>query len=167
MRLKSFTVGVLVSKILRRANVVVLRSASPTGSPSPSTSAGNASTSSQNKYRHGAERKPVALLAPASSMMPPENSLLKRVFPESLLRAGAIFSDRHGVSVIIDSSRCLLSRLAISIVGCTHNIGPGAWSITYPSQLLPASVLPVCAANCITTRCTGLLLLRQSMQSLR
>jgi hypothetical protein len=61
----------------------------------------------------------------------------------------------------------LLKRFAISTVGCTHNIGPGAWSITYPSQLLPASVLPVCAANIITTRCTGLLLLKQSIGSRR
>ena len=44
--------------------------------------------------------------------------------------AGAIFSAKQGVSVIIDSSRCLLKRFAISTVGCTHSIGPGAWSIT-------------------------------------
>ena len=63
-------------------------------------------------------------------MIPPLNSLLNIVFPESLALAGAIFAAKHGVSVIMLSSRCLLNRLAISTVGCTHNIGPGAWSIT-------------------------------------
>ena len=42
--------------------------------------------------------------------------------------------------------------MTLGIVGLAIGaIGPGAWSITYPSQLLPASVLPVCAANIITT----------------
>ena len=130
MRLKSFTVGVLVSRIFRRANVVVRRSASATGSPSPSTSLGNASISSANKYRHGAERNPVALFAPVNSRIPPRYSLANIVFPESRLLAGAIFCAKHGVSLIKLSSRCLLKRFAISTVGCTHNIGPGAWSIT-------------------------------------
>ena len=36
-----------------------------------------------------------------------------------------------------------------------------------PSQFAPASVLPVCAANIITTRCTALVLLKQSIGSRR
>jgi hypothetical protein len=72
----------------------------------------------------------VALLAPVSNMIPPLNSLLNIVFPLSRLRLGAIFAAKHGVSVIMLSSRCLLSRFAISTVGCTQSIGPGAWSIT-------------------------------------
>ena len=62
--------------------------------------------------------------------MPPWYSFENIVFPESRARAGAILSARHGVSLIKLSSRCLLKRFAISTVGCTHNIGPGAWSIT-------------------------------------
>jgi len=79
-----------------------------------------------NKYRHGADRNPVELFAPVNNMIPPLNSLLNIVLPESLDLAGAILAARHGVSVIMLSSRCLLRRFAISTVGCTHNIGPGA-----------------------------------------
>ena len=81
-------------------------------------------------YRHGVERRPVELLDPVRIIIPPGKSLLNIVFPESRLRAGAIFSASTGVSVISASSRCLLSRFAISTVGCTSSIGPGAWSIT-------------------------------------
>ena len=81
-------------------------------------------------YRHGVDRKPVAELAPVNSIIPPGNSLLNIVLPESRLRLGAIFSANTGVSVISDSSRCLLNRFAISTVGCTNSIGPGACAIT-------------------------------------
>jgi hypothetical protein len=46
-------------------------------------------------------------------------------------------------------------------------MGPGAELMVYPSQLLPLSVFPVCAANIITTLWVGLLLLKQSIGSLR
>ena len=127
MRLKSLIVGVLVSRIFRRANVVARFSAKLTGSPSPSTSSGNASTSSRNTYRHGVDRNPVAELLPVSSSIPPGNSLLNIVLPQSRLRLGAIRSASTGVSVIMLSSRCLLRRFAISTVGCTASSGPGAW----------------------------------------
>jgi hypothetical protein len=63
-------------------------------------------------------------------MIPPLKSLLNIVLPESLARDGAIFAARHGVSVIMLSSRCLLNLFAISTVGCTQSIGPGELSIT-------------------------------------
>jgi hypothetical protein len=97
--------------------------------------------------------------------IPPGYSLAKSVFPESLLLAGAINSFKQGVSLIKLSSLCFDKRLAISTVGCTSNIGPGAELMVYPSQLLPLSVFPVCAANIITTLCTGLLLLNTSIGS--
>jgi len=37
--------------------------------------------------------------------------------------------------------------------------------MTYPKKFDPLSVLPVCAANIITTRWIGLLLLKQSIGS--
>ena len=129
IRLISFTVGVEVKIILRLLKVDALLSANAHGSPSPSTSLGKASTSSSNTQRHGADLKPVALLAPVSSKIPPGNSLLNIVLPLSLLLAGAIFSAKQGVSLINDSSLCFDSRFAISIVGCTNNAGPGAWAI--------------------------------------
>jgi hypothetical protein len=70
-------------------------------------------------YRHGVDRRPVAELAPVRIIIPPGNSLLNIVLPESLLRAGAIFAASTGVSLIRLSSRCLISRFAMSTVGCT------------------------------------------------
>jgi hypothetical protein len=163
----SLIVGVEVKMILRLLKVDARRSASAHGSPSPSTSDGNASTSSSSIQRQGADRKPVALLAPVSSKIPPGYSLLNIVFPLSRLLAGAIFSAKHGVSLINDSNRCLLRRLAISIVGCTNNAGPGACAIMYPTTLLIASVLPNCAPAMNTTFCVVLLADMQSMISLR
>ena len=49
---------------------------------------------------------------------------------ESRLRAGEISSLRVGDSSISGSIRCLELRLAISTVGDTAIIGPGAWWIT-------------------------------------
>ena len=163
----SLTVGVEVRIIFRRLKVDARRSANAQGSPSPSTSDGKASTSSSNTQRQGAERRPVALFAPVRSRIPPGNSLLNIVFPLSRLLAGAILSARHGVSWINESNRCLLKRLAISIVGCTNNAGPGACAIMYPTTLLIASVLPNCAPAMNTTFCVVLLADMQSMISLR
>ena len=42
-----------------------------------------------------------------------------------------------------------------STVGNTASIGPGAWWITKPIQLLPASVAPTCAAFMKLMRCAG------------
>ena len=46
-------------------------------------------------------------------------------------------------------------RLASSTVGWTASMGPGAWWMTKPVQLLPASVAPTWAAFMNTTRCTA------------
>lgn len=52
------------------------------------------------------------------------------VLPESRERAGAMSSQSTGDSSISGSMRCLELRLAISTVGHTAIIGPGAWWIT-------------------------------------
>jgi hypothetical protein len=68
-----------------------------------------------------------------------------------------------GLSSISGSIRCRELRFASSTVGCTASIGPGAWWMTKPIQLLPASVAPTCAAFMNTTRCAGWLALSASM----
>ena len=57
-----------------------------------------------------------------------------------------------GINRINGSIHCFELRLATSTVGCTGIIGPGAWWITYPIQLLPHSVPPVCAPFMNATR---------------
>ena len=52
------------------------------------------------------------------------------VLPESRERAGAISSASAVDSSISGSMRCLLLRLAISTVGHTAIMGPGAWWMT-------------------------------------
>lgn len=52
------------------------------------------------------------------------------VLPESRERAGAISSASAADSSISGSIRCFELRLAISTVGHTAIIGPGAWWIT-------------------------------------
>ena len=84
--------------ILRLENVDALRSANAHGSPSPSTSLGNASTSSSSTQRQGADRKPVAELAPVNSKIPPGKDLLNIVLSPSLLLGGATNPDKAGVS---------------------------------------------------------------------
>ena len=138
---------------LRLANVIVLRSASDSGSPSPSTSYGHASTSSANKYLIGIDRNPAAELLPVIINTPPGNSLLNNVLPLSRDRGGRTLSRSRGDSSISVATRCLLNRIAMSTVGCIARTGPGNWSIIAPSQLLPASVLPTCAPAINTTRC--------------
>ena len=70
---------------------------------------------------------------------------------ESRLFTSATLPTRRGVMVNSGSTRCLLKRLAVSTVGCTNSVGPGAWSTMYPSMLSSVSVLPVCAANISTS----------------
>ena len=69
-------------------------------------------------------------MAPVITSTPPWNSLVRMVLPESRLRAGAMRSATAGVSSRSASMRCLEARLAISTVGQTAIIGPGAWWMT-------------------------------------
>lgn len=69
--------------------------------------------------------------------------------------SGPTRSSSSGLSSISGSIRCLEFRLASSTVGCTASIGPGAWWIAKPIQLLPASVAPTCAAFMKTIRWVG------------
>ena len=77
------------------------------------------------------------------------------MLPLSRARAGFTRSRSAGLSSISGSMRWRELRLAISTVGWTANIGPGAWCITKPIQLFPASVAPTCAAFMNTIRCAG------------
>ena len=72
------------------------------------------------------ERSPTALLAPVRTNTPPRNSLARMVLPESRARAGAMRAESVSLSSISGSIRCLEFRLAISTVGATAIIGPGA-----------------------------------------
>lgn len=85
--------------------------------------------------------------------------------PLSFDRAGEMRSRSSGLSSINGAIRCCDSRLAVSTVGCTSRNGPGAWWMQYPSQLLPASVAPTCAAFMNTMRLAGSLGLSASMIS--
>ena len=76
------------------------------------------------------ERRPTALLAPVITSTPPRNSLARMVLPASRERAGAINAFNTGDSSISGSMRCFELRLAISTVGETAIMGPGAWWIT-------------------------------------
>lgn len=85
--------------------------------------------------------------------MPPANSFDSIVLPASHDRAGLTLSRRSGLSSISGSIRWRELRFASSTVGWTASIGPGAWWIANPIQLLPASVAPTCAAFMNTMRC--------------
>ncbi len=87
--------------------------------------------------------------------MPPANSFDSMVLPASRERAGLTRSLSAGLSSISGSMRWRELRLASSTVGWTASIGPGAWWMTKPIQLLPASVEPTWAAFMKTTRWTG------------
>jgi hypothetical protein len=87
--------------------------------------------------------------------MPPANSFDSIVFPASRERAGLTRSRSSGLSSISGSIRWCELRLASSTVGWTASIGPGAWWIANPIQLLPASVAPTCAAFMNTIRRAG------------
>jgi hypothetical protein len=69
--------------------------------------------------------------------MPPGNSFDSIELPASRERAGLTRSFSAGLSSISGSIRPREVRLAISTVGSTASIGPGAWWITKPIQLLP------------------------------
>jgi hypothetical protein len=69
-------------------------------------------------------------LAPVITSTPPRNSFARIVLPASRLRAGAINSARTGDSSISGSMRCFELRFAMSTVGDTAIIGPGAWWMT-------------------------------------
>ncbi len=97
--------------------------------------------------------------------MPPANSFDSMVLPESRARAGLTLCRSAGLSSISGSMRWRELRLASSTVGCTASIGPGAWCIANPIQLLPASVAPTWAAFMNTMRCAGWLGLSASMIS--
>ncbi|GFR24139.1 hypothetical protein TNCT_412221 [Trichonephila clavata] len=114
----------------RRVNVLVRAILRRTGSPSPPESPGYASTSSKKRYLTGIERKPTGLLAPVTTTVPPGNSLLCTVFPESLDLGSFILLLKHGVSSMSGANLPLDQRFPISTVGCTTSIGPGVWSIT-------------------------------------
>ena len=116
-------------------------------------------------YRAGVERSPTAELAPVMIRMPPANSFDSMVLPASRDRAGFTRSRSSGLSSIRGSIRCRELRLASSTVGWTASIGPGAWWMANPIQLLPASVAPTCAAFMNTIRCVGSPGLSRSMIS--
>ena len=86
---------------------------------------------------------------------PPENSFDSIVLPASRERAGWTRALSSGLSSISGSMRWRELRLASSTVGWTASIGPGAWWMAKPIQLLPASVAPTCAAFMNTTRSAG------------
>ena len=144
--------------IFRLLNVEARRSASAHGSPSPSTSDGKASTSSSKTHRQGAERSPVALLAPVSSRIPPGNSFENIVLPESRLRAGATFSARHGVSWINESRRCLL-KARWSRRSSTQRLNTtltwSRWQVTAGPDCSESSTaaLPLACSRASTGRC--------------
>ena len=79
------------------------------------------------RSRIGIDRRPVAELAPVRTRMPPGNSLDSIELPASRDRAGLTRSRSAGLSEISGSSRPREVRLAISTVGNTASIGPGAW----------------------------------------
>ena len=87
--------------------------------------------------------------------MPPANSFDSIVLPASRERAGLTRSRSSGLSSISGSIRWRELRLASSTVGWTASIGPGAWWMAKPIQLLPASVAPTCAAFMNTIRWVG------------
>jgi hypothetical protein len=88
------------------------------------------------------ERRPTALLAPVSTKVPPGKSLDSMVLPASRDRAGFTRWRMAGLSSISGSMRWREARLAISTVGWTQSIGPGAWWMTKPMKQHPASVAP-------------------------
>ena len=85
----------------------------------------------------------MALLAPVNTNCPPGKRFASTVFPESLERAGATIFRSASLSSIRGSMRCCELRFASSTVGWTARMGPGAWCMTKPMKLLPASVAPV------------------------
>ncbi|EAL59694.1 hypothetical protein WwSim0122 [Wolbachia endosymbiont of Drosophila simulans] len=94
-------------------------------------------------------------MAPVTTTVPPGNSLLCTVLPESLDLGSFILLLKHGVSSMSGANLPFDQRLPISTVGCTTSIGPGVWSIIYPIQLFPASVPPICAPFMNTTFSAG------------
>src|SRR3972149_9155336 len=167
MREKPLIFGVETMNIFFREKVSVRFPATDTGSPSPPPSPGYPSTSSIKRYLIGMERSPTALFAPVRIRRPPGNSFTNIVLPESLLLASATRSLRTGVSSMLGARRCLLTRLAISTVGCTMSAGPGQWCMLKPSQLKPISVPPICAPFMKTTLSTLFWGERQSIISRR
>src|SRR2546428_342408 len=85
-----------------------------------------------NRKRIGIDLRPALELAPVMISTPPSNSFTWTVFPLSRDRGSATRSRSAGVDSIIGASRCLLTRFAVSTVGCTISIGPGARWITKP-----------------------------------
>ena len=83
--------------------------------------------------------------------MPPGNSLLRTVLPLSRDLDGLTNLLRTEQSSISGPMRCFELRFAISVVGWTHIIGPGAMWMLNPTQLLPLSVFPNCAPAINTT----------------
>src|SRR5213078_559167 len=91
------------------------------------------------------ERRPLAELAPTITRIPPGYSFARMVLPESRLRESLTSARSGAQSSISGAMRGFEVRLAISVVGCTAMIGPGARWMIKPSQLLPDSVAPICA----------------------
>ena len=112
--------------IFRRENVRVLARANDIGSPSEPTSPGYASTSSKNKYLIGFDLIGPGALDPTIAINPPLNSFNNVVFPESLDLASFTLSRNTGDSSINGSKRVFELSLAMSTVGNTANVGPGA-----------------------------------------
>ena len=99
---------------------------------------------------------PETLFAPVRISCPPGNRLPRMVLPLSLDRDGITSARRSGLSSISGSIRCCDRRFARSTVGWTARNGPGARWMQKPTQLLPPSVAPTCAAFMNTTRWAGL-----------
>jgi hypothetical protein len=80
--------------------------------------------------RAAIERKPTAEFAPVMTRTPPGNSFARTVLPESRERGSLTSLRRTSDSSIRASILCFEFRFAISTVGWTAIIGPGAWWIT-------------------------------------
>ena len=99
--------------------------------------------------------------------IPPGNSFINIVLPLSRERGLFIFSRSAGQFSIAGSIRILDVRLAVSVVGFTISIGPGALQMQKPIQLFPHSVPPTCAPFMNTTLSQGWLGDRQSIISFK
>src|SRR4030095_12194374 len=86
MRLRPLITGVDVMKVFDRGKLVVRAIARSHGSPSPPPSPGYALTSSKPRYRADIERRPLGLLAPTMTKIPPGKSFASIVLPESRAR---------------------------------------------------------------------------------
>ena len=84
---------------------------------------------------------------------PPGNDFCRLVFAASRDLGSATLRLRQRVSRIIGAILISEYRLTSSIVGCISSIGPGSWSMQYPTMLFIVSDFPTCEAA-TTTICS-------------